>query len=76
MFTNSVYTMHFKTLSMSYIILTACLAASKSKPMQRVDIPVHDWPTADFPRLKYPLHENETENREIENRALETVPVF
>ena len=63
---------------MSYDIfcfhLTACLAASKSKPMQRVDIPVHDWPTADFPRLKYPLHENEAENREIENRALDTVP--
>lgn len=57
-----------------YLYLTACLAASKSKPMQRVDIPVHDWPTADFPCLKYPLHENEAENREIENQALDTVP--
>ena len=53
--------------------LLACLAASKSKPMQRVDIPIHDWPTAEFPHLKYPLHENEVENREIENQALDTV---
>eukprot|EP00111_Clytia_hemisphaerica_P018244 TCONS_00053925-protein len=50
-----------------------CLAASKTKPMYRVDIPIHDWPTADFPHLKYPLNEHEKENREIEDRALETV---
>jgi len=50
-----------------------CLAASKSKPMYRVDIPIHDWPTAQFPQLKYPLVEHEIENRENENRALETV---
>ncbi|XP_066916316.1 4-aminobutyrate aminotransferase, mitochondrial-like [Clytia hemisphaerica] len=50
-----------------------CLAASKTKPMYRVDIPIHDWPTADFPHLKYPLDAHEKENREIEDRALETV---
>jgi len=55
------------------LIFLGCLSATKSKPMHRVDIPVHDWPTAQFPQLKYPLDEHEMENRENENRALESV---
>ena len=47
---------------LSFILgLAACLSASHTKPMHKLDIPALDWPAAPFPTLKYPLEVRECE---------------
>ncbi|XP_015838699.1 4-aminobutyrate aminotransferase, mitochondrial-like [Tribolium castaneum] len=51
----------------------ACLAATHSKFIQKVDLPSIDWPAAHFPIYKYPLEENMRENKEEDRKCLAEV---
>ena len=51
----------------------ACLTATHSKPVHKLDLPAFDWPIAPFPDLQYPLEEYVRENIEEEERCLEQV---
>lgn len=49
----------------------ACLAATHSKAIHKIDIPTLDWPIAPFPKYKYPLEEHTRENAEQDRICLE-----
>ncbi|CAG9760848.1 unnamed protein product [Ceutorhynchus assimilis] len=49
------------------------LSATRSKYIQKIDIPAFDWPCAPFPQYKYPLEENEKFNMEEDDRCLAEV---
>ncbi|KAF7271639.1 hypothetical protein GWI33_015489 [Rhynchophorus ferrugineus] len=49
------------------------LSTTRSKYIQKIDIPAFDWPAAPFPAYKYPLEENESYNQNEDNRCLEQV---
>jgi 4-aminobutyrate aminotransferase/(S)-3-amino-2-methylpropionate transaminase len=50
-----------------------CLAATRSKPIHKLDIPHFNWPMANFPQLWYPLDEHAERNAAEEKRCLDEV---
>lgn len=48
----------------------ACLSATHSKAIHKLDVPAFDWPVTDFPELRYPLKEFRRENAAEERRCL------
>ncbi|XP_030753245.1 4-aminobutyrate aminotransferase, mitochondrial-like [Sitophilus oryzae] len=49
------------------------LSTTRSKYIQKIDIPAFDWPAAPFPAYKYPLEENEACNKEEDSKCLAVV---
>ncbi|XP_060530025.1 4-aminobutyrate aminotransferase, mitochondrial-like isoform X2 [Cylas formicarius] len=49
------------------------LSTTRSKFIQKIDIPAFDWPAAHFPAYKYPLEDNERENRDEDSKCLAQV---
>ncbi|CAH1127693.1 unnamed protein product [Ceutorhynchus assimilis] len=49
------------------------LSATRSKFIQKIDIPAFDWPCAPFPQYRYPLEENCEFNIEEDNKCLAEV---
>ncbi|KAL1494315.1 hypothetical protein ABEB36_009931 [Hypothenemus hampei] len=46
------------------------LSTTRSKYIQKIDIPAFDWPMAKFPQYLYPLEENQRFNDEEDDRCL------
>ncbi|XP_066157229.1 probable 4-aminobutyrate aminotransferase, mitochondrial [Euwallacea fornicatus] len=46
------------------------LSTTRSKFIQKIDIPAFDWPMADFPQYCYPLENNERHNKEEDDKCL------
>lgn len=46
------------------------LSGSRTKAIQKVDMPMFDWPAAEPPRYKYPLEENTEYNRKQDDDSL------
>uniref|UniRef100_A0A915K3H0 (S)-3-amino-2-methylpropionate transaminase n=1 Tax=Romanomermis culicivorax TaxID=13658 RepID=A0A915K3H0_ROMCU len=51
----------------------ACLSASRSKAIHKVDLPAFDWPMAPFPRYEDPVDSNSEKNRAEDDRCLAEV---
>ncbi|ENN75452.1 hypothetical protein YQE_08002, partial [Dendroctonus ponderosae] len=49
------------------------LSTTRSKYIQKIDIPAFDWPMANFPQYLYPLEEHEECNRVEDYRCLASV---
>lgn len=49
------------------------LAATRSKPIHKLDVATFDWPVAPFPKLEYPLSANADANAAEEARCLRVV---
>jgi 4-aminobutyrate aminotransferase/(S)-3-amino-2-methylpropionate transaminase len=49
------------------------LATTRSKPIQKLDIPSFDWPSAPFPKLRYPLDQFSADNAAEEQRCIDEV---
>lgn len=49
------------------------LSTTRSKFIQKIDIPAFDWPMAQFPLYRYPLEENVQFNEDEDKRCLASV---